>query len=67
MLISKKHSTLKNTTSTDEIFEKDSSFHMKQGTTGRVQFLFSGSLLLVLTEFTFWEEDWALGYTSMKF
>ena len=55
------------TTSTDKIFEKNSSFHVKWRTTGKVQFLFSRSLLLVLTKFSFWEEDWALGYTSMKF
>ena len=55
------------TTSTDKIFEKNSSFHVKWRTTGKVQFLFSRSLLLVLTKFSFWKEDWALGYTSMKF
>ena len=55
------------TTSTDKIFEKNSSFHVKWRTTGKVQFLFSRSLLLVLTKFSIWEEDWPLGYTSMKF
>ena len=55
------------TTSTDKIFEKNSSFHVKQRTTGKVRFLFSRSLLLVLTKFSFSEEDWARGYTSMKF
>ena len=54
-------------TSTDKIFEKNSSFLVKQRTTEKVQFLFSRSLLLVLTKFPFSEEDWALGYTSMKF
>ena len=44
------------TTTTGKIFEKNSSFHVKQGTTGKVQFLFSRSLLLVLTKFSFWEE-----------
>ena len=53
-------------TSADKIFEKNSSFHVKEGTTGKVHFLFARSLLLVLTKFTVWEEDWALGYTSTK-
>ena len=55
------------TTSTDKIFEKNSSFHVNWCTTGRVQFLFSKSLLLVLTKSFLGEEDWVLGYTSMKF
>ena len=54
-------------TTTGKIFEKNSSFHVKQHTTGKVQFLFSRSLLLVLAKFSFWEEEWALGYNSMKF
>ena len=28
---------------------------------------FFKSFLLVLTKFAFWQEDWALGYYSMKF
>ena len=55
------------TTSTDKIFEKNSSFHVKLSTTGKVQFPFWSSLLLVLTKFCFQEEDWALAYNSMKF
>ena len=45
-------SNIDNTTSTDKIFEKISSFHVKFRTTGKVlfQFLFSRSLLLVLTK-----------------
>ena len=54
-------------TSTDKILEKNSSFHVKQRTTGKVQLLFSRSLLLVLTKFSFREEGWTIGYTSMKF
>ena len=54
-------------TSTDKIYEKISSFHMRMRATGRVQFLFSRRLFLVLTKFSFFEEDWAIGYTSMKF
>ena len=47
------------TTSADKIFEKNSSFRVKQRTAGKVQFL--------LAKFSLWEGDWALGYTSMKF
>ena len=32
--------------------------------TGKVQFIFFGSFLLLLTKFSFWKEDWALGYNS---
>ena len=39
------------TTTTDKIFEKNSSFHVKWRTTRKVQFLFSRSLLLKLTIF----------------
>ena len=55
------------TTTIHRIFETKSNFHVKQRTTGKVQFLFFSSFLLVLTKFLFWEEDWALGYNSMKF
>ena len=54
-------------TSTDKIFEKNSGFHVKLITMGKAQFPFWSSLLLVLTKFCFREEDWALGYYSMKF
>ena len=54
-------------TTIHKIFETNSSFHVKQCTTGKVQFLFFSSFLLVLTKFSFWEEDWALGYNSMIF
>ena len=53
------------TTTTEKIFEKNQSFHVR--TAGKVQFLFTGSIFLVLTKFYFWEEYWALGYISMKF
>ena len=43
------------------------SFHVKKRSTGKVQFLFSRRLLLVLTKFSIWEGDWALGYYSIKF
>ena len=39
----------------DEILETNSSFHVKQRSTERVQFLFFGTFLLVLTKFSFWE------------
>ena len=41
-----------------KLFETNSSFHVKYRTTGM--------FLLVLTKFSFWQEDWALGYHSMK-
>ena len=47
-------------TSTDKIVEKNSSFHVKQCTTGKFQSLFSRALFLVFTKFSFFEEDWAL-------
>ena len=50
----------------DKTFEKNSSFNVKQHTPGKVQSLFLTSLSIVLTKFTFWEKDWALGYNSMK-
>ena len=40
-----------------EIFETNSSFHVKQCTTGKLQFLFFRSFLLVLTKFSFWGKD----------
>ena len=55
-----------NATTIHRIFKTNSSFHVKQGTTGKVQFLFFSSFLIVLTKFSFWEEDWALGYNSME-
>ena len=54
-------------TTIHKIFQANSSFHVKQRTTGKVQLLFFRSFLLVLTKFSFWEEDWALGYHSMIF
>ena len=38
-----------------------SSFHVKQHTTGKVQFMFFRRFLLVLTKFSFQEEDGAIG------
>ena len=48
-------------------FETSSSFHVKWGTTGKVQFLFFKGFLLVLIKFSFWGGDWALGYNYMGF
>ena len=45
----------------DKVFEEGSSFYVKQQTMAKVQFLFSKSILLVLTKFSFCEEDVALG------
>ena len=33
----------------------------------KFNFCFSRDFLLVLTKFSFWQQDWALGYHSMKF
>ena len=53
-------------TTVDKIFEISSTFHVKYRTTGKFQFLFFGSFLLLLTKFLFWEEGWALVYNSIK-
>ena len=54
-------------TTIHKLFVTNSSFRVKERSTGKVQFLFFSSSLLVLTKFSFWEEDWTLGYNSMKF
>ena len=54
-------------TKMDKILVTNSSFHVKQCTTEKKQFLFFNSCLLVLTKFSFWKKDWTLGYNSMKF
>ena len=41
----------------DKIFERNISFHVKQGTTGKVQFQFFRGYLLVLKKKLFWEDD----------
>ena len=50
-----------------KVLETNSSFHVKERTTGKVQFLFFRKLLLLLTKFSFWEEDRGLGNNSVKF
>ena len=47
-----------------KIFETNFSFHEKQR---KLQFLFFRKFLLVLTKFSFWEEDEALENNSMQF
>ena len=54
-------------TTIHKILERDPSFYVKQRTTEKVQFLFFSSFLLILTISSFWEENWTLGYNSMKF
>ena len=49
-----------------KIYETNFSISVKQRTMGKVQFQFLNSFLLVLTKFSFWEKEWALGYNSMK-
>ena len=46
----------------EEIFEINSSFHEKQNTTGKVQFLFQGSFFLALEKklFVRQTEPWAI-------
>ena len=50
-----------------KVLETNSSFHVKERTTGKVQFLFFREFLLLLTKFSFWEEDRGLGNNSVKF
>ena len=45
-----------------KIFETNSRFYVKFRTTGKVLLLFFGTFLLVSTEFSFWEGEWALGF-----
>ena len=50
-----------------KVLETNSSFHVKERTTGKVQVLFFRKFLLLLTKFSFWEEDRGLGNNSVKF
>ena len=52
-------------TTIDRIFEKKCNFHVKEHTTGKFQFPFLSSFLLVLVKCLFWEEDWALDYNAV--
>ena len=45
----------------------EQNIHVKQHNTGKAQFLFFRRFLLVLIKFSFLNEDWALGYNSIKF
>ena len=54
------------TTILAKIYETNFSVSVKQCSTGKVQFQFLNSFLLVQTKFPFWEEDWTLGYNSIK-
>ena len=51
----------------DKIFEKNLRFHVKCCSRGKVQCLVFSNFLLLLTIFSFWEEDWTLDYNSMEF
>ena len=53
------HSNTALTTAADKMIEENSSFY--------VRFLFSRNLLFALTKFSFWREDWTLGYNSTNF
>ena len=52
---------------THKIFETNSTFDVKQRTTGKVSFLFFKSFPLVLSKLSFWQGGWGLGYHCMKF
>ena len=54
-------------TTIDKILETNSSFYVKQRTTGKVQIRFFSRFLLTLTKFSFWQEDWARCNNCMKF
>ena len=50
-----------------EIFEANSSFHMKLCTMRKVQFLLSKRFLLAVAKLSYWGENWGLENNSMKF
>ena len=50
----------------DKIFVINSTFLVKQRPTGKVQFLFFRSFMLVFKKFSVLEENWTLGYHSMS-
>ena len=49
-----------------KICETNFSVSVKLPITWKVQFQFLTSFLLVLKKISFWEEDWAPGFNSMK-
>ena len=54
------------TTILAKIYKTNFIVSVKWHITEKVQLQFLNSFLLVLTKFSFWEEDWALGYNSVK-
>ena len=66
VIFSKTSNFYRLTTILVKIYETNFSVSVKERTTGKVQFQSLNSFLLVLTKFSFWEEDWALGYNSVK-
>ena len=54
-------------TMSHKIFETNSSFHIKQRTTQKLELLFCARFMLVLSKFSCFLEDWALAYHSTKF
>ena len=50
-----------------KIYEKNLRFRIKYCSRGKVQYLVLSNFLLVLTIFSFWEEDWTLNFNSMEF
>ena len=49
-----------------KIYETNFSVGVKKLTTGKVQFQYVNSFLLVSTKFSFWEEDCAQDHNSIK-
>ena len=48
-------------------FESNSSFHVRQSTTGNVNFCFFWVFLMALVKFSYRQGHWALGYHSTGF
>ena len=67
LFVNGKKVTKSKATITHKIFETNSIFQVKEPTTEKFSFLFFKSFILVSTKLSFWQEDWALGYDSMKF
>ena len=60
MKYKKKNEQCQKITILAKIYETNFSVSVKYRTTGKDQFQFLNSFLLVLTKFPFWEEDWTI-------
>ena len=54
-------------TITSKISKANSYFHLDQLATGKADYIFLKSFLLVLTKLVFSQGDWALSYHPMEF